>query len=92
VLPPSESGPSSLMSFWARQVRGDLPVRIKPVVAQSSGVPGLYGRIGFSVRGQGAPTRSGSWPRHVYAELGDRYGANLRAGIVPTTPIVFKGI
>jgi hypothetical protein len=42
----SGSGRASLMSFWARQVRGDLPVRIKPVVAHSSGVPGLYGRIG----------------------------------------------
>jgi hypothetical protein len=33
MLSLSGSGRASLMSFWARQVRGVLPVRIKPVVA-----------------------------------------------------------
>jgi hypothetical protein len=33
MLLPSGSGRASLMSFWARQVRGVLTVRIKPVVA-----------------------------------------------------------
>ncbi len=49
---PSGSGRASLMSLWARQVRGVLPVRIKPVVAQTSGVPGL-GCTAGSVPGYG---------------------------------------
>jgi hypothetical protein len=37
MLSPSGSGRVSLMSFWARQVRGVLPIRIKPVVARGAG-------------------------------------------------------
>jgi hypothetical protein len=55
VLSLSESGRFELDEFWVCQVRGDLPVRIKPVVAQPSGVPGLYGRIGAWVRLRSAP-------------------------------------
>jgi hypothetical protein len=41
------------MSLWARQVRGVLPVQIRPVVAPtSSGMPGLDGRIDAGERGQ----------------------------------------
>jgi hypothetical protein len=50
---PSGSGRASLMSLWARQVRGVLPVQIRPVVAPtSSGMPGLDGRIDAGERGQ----------------------------------------
>jgi hypothetical protein len=42
----SGSGRASLMSLWARQVRGDLPNRIKTVVVQASGVPGMDCRTG----------------------------------------------
>ena len=55
MLSPSGSGRVSLMSFGARRVRGVLPVWIKPVVAQASCVPGLYGRIGAWVRPRSAP-------------------------------------
>jgi hypothetical protein len=36
----SGSGRASLMSLWARQVRGVLPVRIKPVVVSRAACPG----------------------------------------------------
>lgn len=56
MLSLSGSGRASLMSFWARQVRGVLPVRIKPVLAQSSGVPASSGRIGA----RGVPVKVGA--------------------------------
>jgi hypothetical protein len=54
MLSPSGSGGLSLMSFWARQVRGDLLNRTKTTV-ESSSVPGLYGRTGARVRPRSAP-------------------------------------
>jgi hypothetical protein len=45
-VPAARGGTRELDEFLGASSAGDLPVRIKPVVAQSSGVPGLYGRIG----------------------------------------------
>jgi hypothetical protein len=47
--------PRELDGFRGASSAGVLPVWIKPVVAQASGVPGLYGRIGAWVRPRSAP-------------------------------------
>jgi hypothetical protein len=67
----ARAGRASLMSFWARQVRGDLPIRIKPVVAQSSGVPGLCGRTDAWGTAKGVATCGNDGGRK---EQGDRDG------------------
>jgi hypothetical protein len=55
VLPSSESGRFELDEFRGASSAGDLPVRIKPVVAQTSGVPRVVRQDRAWVRPRSAP-------------------------------------